>query len=158
MMRLPPCPAPISISSGYFTIQFRARATPPVLTPMQQVCREIRQMREAQDAVIERRRIDAARAVVNARYEEMARVRREYEEGANKKKQKRRANYFLYKMTESVLCEDDSFIDCISLEPLKRGDKITKMRSCGHTFAQEGLKIWLNNNQSCPICRSGFPK
>ena len=81
---------------------------------------------------------------------------REREQKIDRKKQKRKAHYFLHKTTECLLCDDDSTIDCISLEPLKKGTRLAKIRACGHTFAQEGLKEWIGINPSCPVCRQAL--
>jgi hypothetical protein len=78
---------------------------------------------------------------------------RERKQKIDRKKQLKKAHYFLHKAVECILCEDDSTIDYISLEPLKKGERIAKIRACGHTFAQDGIKEWIGINPSCPVCR-----
>ena len=35
----------------------------------------------------------------------------------------------------------------------KKNELITKLNKCGHTFYSECVFVWLQNNETCPICR-----
>ena len=123
------------------------------LSPIQQICAEIRQLRIEAIRVIYEAEQRVRREEESRQYNIRRQIRERYQEGADRKKQKRKAHYFLHRATESLLCDDDSIIDCISLEPFKKGERLAKIRACGHTFAQAGLKQWIGINPSCPICR-----
>ena len=120
---------------------------------MQLVLQEIRQMRIDADRKIYREEMNIRMAEESRQYAICEQIRKLYKEGADRKKQKRKAHYFLHRATECVLCDDDSAIDYISLETLKKGTRLAKIRACGHTFAQVGLKEWIGINPSCPVCR-----
>ena len=33
------------------------------------------------------------------------------------------------------------------------GDRIATINRCGHVFSEASLRRWLQNNNSCPMCR-----
>jgi len=33
------------------------------------------------------------------------------------------------------------------------GDRISRIKQCGHCFIEEGLMVWFNQNVRCPVCR-----
>lgn len=41
----------------------------------------------------------------------------------------------------------------ISLEDFRNGDRIRRIRYCGHCFSENSFNTWFNSNVRCPICR-----
>lgn len=41
----------------------------------------------------------------------------------------------------------------ISLEEFRTGDRIRRIRYCGHCFSETSFNTWFNSNVRCPICR-----
>lgn len=41
----------------------------------------------------------------------------------------------------------------ISLEDFRNGDRIRRIRYCGHCFSETSFNTWFNSNVRCPICR-----
>lgn len=41
----------------------------------------------------------------------------------------------------------------ISLEDFRTGDRIRRIRYCGHCFSETSFNTWFNSNVRCPICR-----
>jgi hypothetical protein len=43
----------------------------------------------------------------------------------------------------------------ISLEEFVEGERLSKIKICGHTFKQNGMVRWfMSNHTSCPVCRA----
>ena len=41
----------------------------------------------------------------------------------------------------------------ITFQEFSEGDSIVTINRCGHVFSERGLRVWLNRNNTCPLCR-----
>lgn len=57
---------------------------------------------------------------------------------------------------EDVALVVDEPTDPISLDPILEGQKVVQFPGCGHLFKVESLLVWLENNDTCPVCRLRF--
>ena len=67
-------------------------------------------------------------------------------------------NYNKYKLPISKVRSNDNLLldECsICLEKYKKNEKIINL-NCSHSFHQNCLSKWLNNNNTCPQCRENI--
>jgi hypothetical protein len=56
--------------------------------------------------------------------------------------------------TETISIEEASGNTCpITQSPFQESDVITRIRHCGHTFAEVSLHTWFERSVICPVCR-----
>ena len=41
----------------------------------------------------------------------------------------------------------------IDREPIRRGDRVARIRHCGHIFRRASILTWFEHNPRCPLCR-----
>lgn len=56
------------------------------------------------------------------------------------------------KNTKIYKCTKENLICPIKLEKIKINDYIRELK-CNHKFLKDEIDKWLNNNNSCPLCR-----